>query len=319
MAALEKNDFAGFQDAEVAKRAGKPMADVPVAPKVETASAPVATEPPAQTPEAKAEATRQLSKRQQQTNEAARLAVERATADLQAEIARLKTQIPQVPQVHPAKQYAAMPDAPKVADFDTLEEHAAAMALFVQQQTAQETRQQQEHEAHRVRFEQRSAAYGERLQQAAAADPEFLSKIPPALVTARPVSVLRPGETVTFANVAAEVGFRSDAPDRFYQHLHSNPDAAFAIANLHPSEWESALTRLDGRLAASASVPAAPAAPAPAMSVVPSPISAAPSPPPTITRAATMVDPKQAALEKGNFAAFQEIERSERAARRASA
>lgn len=328
-----KGDFSAFKDAEFARRRGAPKPDVPATP------APVAATPAT---EPVAPATPTLSKRQQEQNERTRLAVERATADLRAENDRLRathgTPAPAAPTTPPVaaepewKRLAALPLAPKLADFESVEEHAAAMAVFVNQQLDQERTQgeaRERFESQRQRFLQdRGEKFQAKLQEAVAADPDFLDKIPPALTTARPLSgciqtaqgLIDPGtkQPVTFANVAAEAAFRSEHPDVLLTYLHTHQSEVVALASLPESEWLTSLIHLDGRLSGPLTS-AAPAAPAPAASATPSPISAAPPPPPTISRAGSTADPKRSALEKGDFAAFQALERAARAAKRATA
>lgn len=315
-AAADKGDFSAFLEADDAASKGTPMARVEVKPdpapvKVETPA--VEAQPPAQT----------VSKRQQDINDRIREAVSKATADLAAENARLRGQQPQQPQQPTTpkepewKRFASMPEAPRLAEFDSVEDHAAAMALFIADTRHAERTQAEQAKAHQSQRErfltERSEKYGTALHQAQASDPDFLSKIPPALVTARPLSGLSAEErkTATFANSAAEAAFRSDAPDVLLKYLHANQDEVVAIARLHPSEWLPSLLRLDGRLSASTSTPTpAPSAPAP------SPISAAPQPVPALTRAGASTDPQAAALARGDFAAWEKHETAKDRARR---
>lgn len=351
VAAAEKNDFSAFQEAEVAKRRGTPKpaveAAAPAAPaKPETPSEQAPAAPPAQPT---------LSKRQQEQNERTRRAVEQATADLrrqltEAQVALTRTGQPAPPpQAHQPtaqpsapdwRRYLALPNAPKFDDvgpdnkplYATIDEHQAALSLFVTQQFNQEqaqSAQQRAHDAQRQRFLQdRGAKFHEKLAAAADADPDFLDKVHPASASARPLSgcidrggvLVDPGtgQPATFANVAAEAAFRSDRPDVLLKHLHAHPDETVAIASLPQSEWLPRLIHLDGRLSG-ASSPAAPAAPAQASAPPSSPISAAPPPPPQLQRAGSAPDPKQAALERGDFAAMQTLWSTEKRGRKATA
>lgn len=321
--ALNKNDFTAFQDAEGAKRAGKPLSDVAAAPATQT---PATEPPPAATEPAQPPA---LSKRQQDANDRTRRAVEQATADLQARIRELEGRAqpaqPPTPKEPEWRRYAAMPDAPKVDDFERIEDHTAAMSHFIATTMLQEraqNAQHQQHESQRQRFlTERGEKFSTKLQEAAAADPDFLDKIPPAVATARPLSGLTSEErqSATFANVAAEAAFRSEHPHVLLTYLHAHQDEVVAIASQPPSEWLPALIHLDGRLSGPLTHPAAPAAPAPASSASPSPISAAPPPAPELRRTGASVDPKQAALDRGDFSTFQDLSRAERQAKRVSA
>jgi hypothetical protein len=325
--ASNKGDFTAFQESERAKRQGTPQPDVPapspVAPPPRAVAAPV-------TPVAAATAAPvTLSKRQQDANERTRAAVERATSDLQAENARLRAAAQHTPppvREPEWKRVAAMPNSPKLADFETVEEHAAAMSGFVQDQRA-ESAQRDQHETQRQRFlMERGDKFTSKLQEAAAADPAFIDRIHPELQNARPLSgcvrtekgLIDPGtgKPASFSNVAAEAGLLSDHPGRLYSYFDAHNDEVEAIVALPSSEWLTSLIRLDGRLSGA---PAAPAAPAPAATASPvSVLSAAPPPPPTIQGTGSTGDPQQAALAKNDFAALQQLWRAERVARRSA-
>lgn len=347
VSAAEKGDFSAFQDAEAARRRGTPKAPVEVPPSSPTPAAEASphAQPEPQKAGEQPPAT-PLSKRQQDANERTRRAVEAATADLRRQLDEAQralsqhrqptqSQAQQPPSEPEWKRYAQMPDAPKVEDFERIEDHTAAMSHFVATKMLTEQRQsaqQAEHEAQRQRFlTERGQKYHERLTAAADADPDFLDKIPPAVASARPLSgcvrdphgrLIDPGtgQPASFANVAAEAAFRSENPDALLKHLHAHQADTVAIARLPQHEWLPALIHLDGRLSGAPSSPAAPAAPAQAPSAPPpSPISAAPPPPPQLQRAGSAPDPKQAALERGDFAAMQTLWSSEKRGRKATA
>ena len=351
MAAVEKGDFSAFQDADDARRRGTPLPPVEVEiKKADAAPAPEAPVVPvvAPTPEAPP-APAALSKRQQEANERTRLAVERATADLQARVKELEGRLtpPTEPKAQPTqaewRRYLAMPDAPRLdavdahgnAVFASVDEHSAAMALFVADKRAEERahaqREEQFHTQRQRFLQERGETFTTKLQAAAEADPDFLDKIPPEVATARPLSgcVRDPhGRLVdpttrrppTFANVAAEAAFRSDTPDKLLTYLHAHPQEVDAIVARPSADWLPALIHLDGRLSGPLT-PAAPAAPAPAAVASPAPpISAAPPPPPSVSRAGSMANPSQVALERGDYDTFSKLEDAARAAkRRASA
>lgn len=325
--AATRGDLSAFERADAASRTGNPLPAVEVKPDAPAAPVtPAATTPAAPvTDPAAPPAEPTLSKRQQDANERTRRAVDAATADLRAEIERLKAgQPPAAPAATPTpaepewKRYSAHPDAPQLEDFDSVGEHAAAMALFVNRQMASEQTQATQQQQRDAFLRTRAQSFGENLRQASDADPDFASKIPPEVLTARPLSAMTPAERPTFANVVAEAAFRSDNPAAFLQYLHANPASVAEIAKLPSIDWALvALARLDGRISGAPAAPAAtpPAAPAVPAAPVPSPISAAPPPPPTLSTN-TSADPKAAALARGDFAAFDAIEQQERLAKR---
>lgn len=343
--AANTGDFSKFQEAHDAGARGETPA------RVEAVIDPKADEPvPRGTSTTPPPAAPPVSKRQQATNDAIRTATERAVADAtaadKAEIARLQALIPKgdaaprreavapaapaapaSPTVPEYRRIAALPDAPKIDDVDadgkpvyeSLGEHAAAMALFVNQTREQEARAKQSNEQHERHYGELSQQYGDRLREAAQAEPDLISKIPPALVDAVPMSSLPRGSRATFANVVAEAGLQSENPARLYKHLHAHQDQTLAIAKQHPSQWLSALNRLDGRLAGPVEpAPSLVAAEAPPAAVH-STVTAAPPPPPSLKRSGTSADPKAAALARGDFATFQKIDLQEKVAARAHA
>lgn len=326
-AAANSGDLTAFLEADTSARAGKPLAPVAVAKPADAA----VVEAPAE--------SRAVSKRQQDTNDRIREAVERATAETRAELARLRAEFTPKPAPAPAdtpttvaewKRIHALPDAPKLTDFDTVEEHSAAMAYFVHQtlntERATADRQRQSRDADLTALATEGQSYGERMQKAAQADPDLKTKIAPELHDAYPISAYpvdprsgqrvdpRTGQPValTFKNAIAEVGLRSESPAALYVYLSEHKDEAKRISSLHPDRAMEALQRLDGRLSAGS-----PPAPQRSASPAPSTITAAPPPPPSVSsQAGSSVDPQATALARGDFAAFDQLEMDKERKRR---
>lgn len=326
-AALDRDDFAAFDHADTAARRGNPSPAV-AAPPVAAAPAPQTTTPevPAPVPG--------LSKRQQQINE-----YERRIAEQEQRIRALEARTAPPPAAPPVadpkkdpewKRFRTMPDAPKLDEFESVEDHAAAMALFVadkrHEERAAADRQRADGEKSLGALHTKIDAYAERMKSAIAADPDLQAKIAPEILAAHPISAyprnaagqpVDPGTgqpvRLTFANAIAEVAFHSEHPAALYTHLTADTADAQRIASLPPAEAMQALIRLDGRLSASAPTPSTPAAlvASPALSTV----SNAPPPAPILTKPNTVADPKRAALERDDFAAFDRIEQQERRAR----
>ena len=336
MDALAKGDVSAFHEAEAAARRGTPKPSVEAKVEAPAAVVPAPTvtpgAPPAPTPEARA-----ISKRQQDLNDRIREAVARATADKDAEIARLRGAQPHpAPATEPAarepewKRYAQMPEAPKLAEFDSVEDHAAAMALFIAD-TRHAERTAQDHsrsvtEQLTVAQQARVEAFGAQLEAAKTADPTFVDSLTPEVRALKPFSALQPGEAGGPANVVAEQIFDSPVAPQVLRHFSTHPEALTRLTTTPASilalpraaqakahiQW---IVREFGKLEAKFDVEE----PAPVAVPAASPISAAPPPLPTITRAGQSVDPKAAALAKGDFAAFSQLERADRAAKRRSA
>lgn len=348
MDAAHKGSFDAFDKADVAQRQGKPLAEVAVAPAAPVA-APVADPVDPAVPVEPAPPSRRAAKLQQETNDRIRVAVDLATADLQAENARLKAAaaprrvapiapvVPPEPKTPEWKRLADLPGAPKLADFESVEEHTAATAFFIaktlrdEERTAGE-RQQQDADRTRTQQEQdtRNRAHW---TAAAAADPELSSKLPAEVMAATPIRFFAPdghgglvdpisGQPATFAHVIADVAYESAHPSDLLKHIHAHPEERAQIAHLPCDQWKPALLRLDGRLGGTAPPPTALPVPAAIVSPPapgPSPITAAPPPPPTLSKAGSTTDPKAAALARGDFATFDQLDVQERRARVAHA
>jgi hypothetical protein len=310
VAAADPGHVQTFLDARAAERSGTPREPVTVAPAV-AAVAPATTEPVAEpAPE------RAVSKRQQQIND-----YERTIAELRQRVSALETPRPAAPApAEPAtppepewKRIAKLPNAPKLAEFDSVEEHAAAMALFVSQ-TREQDRQTAAATDQRTRaLHDQTQTFATRLHDAREADPDFLTKIPPQLLHVKPLSALTPGEPFTFGNVVMEAAFHASSPAALLTHLHSHPDEAARIGALPVDRqlWE--LGQLAGRLAVPSSP--SPAAMPPAPPPPPSPISSFPSPQPALTRAASVADPTQAALTRHDVPGYLAARQAERLAK----
>lgn len=334
--AAVKGDFAAFADAHTANRKGAPQAKVAAAPNPSEPAAPVTTEPAQQTQPPP------ISRRQQDANERIRQAVERATADLIAENARLKQQVqprqaaqPQTQQPAPQpetpewERYAALPGAPNQNDFDDYAKFTAALSLFIadtryaEREAAGQARQTHDEltAAQRARVD----TFTQQLDSARVADPEFVSKLTPEVRALKPFDALAPGEPSGPANVVAEQVFDSPIAPAVLLHFSQHPEALARLTSVPDSikalpraaqakahiQW---IVREFGKLEATldTAAPAAASAPAPAAS----PVTSAPPPVPALTRAGSTANPKDTALARGDFAAFQDADRAERIARR---
>jgi len=311
--AASRGDFGAFADAHFKglSTLTKPQVEAPAL--VEPAAPVVEADATAEAEDAP-EPKLTRKQREAQQEERTRQAVERATAGLQQQMAELRAQA-RAPEASAAavmpdyKRYAQMAAYPKLAEYDSIEEHAAAVSLFVQDARAAEFRASQAMTERQTSAQAQVAAFRERITPALA-DPEFQAAFAavPQLRDATPLSLLPPGSPSTFANVAAEAVLQSEQPAAFYRHLAAHPDDVARIGALPPGQWLPALSRLDGRL--SSPPPAAPAAAA--APVRPSPVSSAPPPPPKVGKTGGNADPKAAALARGDVGAFAALDLQDR-------
>lgn len=378
MAAAAGDDFDAFERAETAARDGKPLAPAtidtaappkghvpsirpnktPEAPKPAAAAAPVEGAEGVETPDNRA--TR-AAKEQQRINDAIRAGISAETATLQAEIAALKAKLgPPAPAGDPPKaqtpvermkaelaKYEAMPDAPQLEDYDTVPQHAAAMAIFIQEKKAEEGRSSaaaaSQLEAGRAQAQARVDAHLTRINKAKEADPDYRAKLSPDVIALKPFgALLQVGDTDpatgqivtvkevgTAANFVAEEIMDSEIGDQLLVALSqpgelaritAMPGAIAALADgpqklqLHMRHMRRLINQLEGRLLAGGSSPA-PAAGGPPSPPKP-PIAAVPPPPSeTISRPGKVTDPRSAAIATSNFTEFDRIEQERERAR----
>lgn len=187
------------QSQEVARRASP--SDLPAE---STDAPPVAPAPPAAKP---------VSKRQETIND-----YERRLYESNERIAHLEGLVAgrepaKEPPAAPAakepayKRYLAMPDAPKLDDFETLPEHTAAMSAFIAEKMLTErdsaAGQQTEAEALTAAQNERASSFATQIQATHTADPTFWDSVRPEVQAMRPMEALKPGEMAGPQNVIA--------------------------------------------------------------------------------------------------------------------
>lgn len=333
--AARRGDFAAMQESVRATRGGKPLPRVSLNP---DDAAPAEAVKAGQTPAEPTEQQRGVSKRQQQINDYERRIAEQTQriADLErrmsAPVERPAAEPPPAKETPAYKRYASLPTAPKLNDvdpatgqplYDSVEEHSAAMALFIAEQREHDANQTRSFEAQRARFEAQGQSFHERLAAASKADPDFRSKLAPELLDERdpavPLALLAPGTPLKFKNFVAQAIWEGADPSRLLPYLSAeNSKIAHELVKLPAHDLLPALHRLDGRLAAGATSPAPATAPA-ARAPLPSPISAAPPPAPKVTGAGSTANPADTALARGDVSFFIRQEQEKRAAGRRSA
>lgn len=357
--AANRGDFEAFDRAELGKRAGAPVADIAAATTTVLAAAPVEER-------RKTRAERE----QDRINETIRTASEAASAPLKAEIDRLKAQLQSTAPAEPTrlaaepvvaatpekktpeyKRIMALDGAPKLADFDSVEEHAYAAAEFIDTvRTNERAASARASESHEARFAAERATDEAFFQQldAAKTDPEFATKLSPEVKGLTPIEWLprdaqgraidaqgQPIQTGPLHVVASELRKSPVVRDlmlHFSQHpedlqkFAEMPAAVAAIRDpnvrlrAHVQHIVREFNRLEGRFAGHAPTPDSTAAPAAAAAetVTRSPITAAPPPPPTLRAVGSTSDPKASALARDDFAEYDRLEQQERLAKRTS-
>lgn len=331
-AAVVSGKTSDFREARRAERIGKPLPPVEAASDAPSDSADnLSAEPPKLSRRERAELD------QQAANERVRKAVEAATADLRAEVERLKT--PARPATAPAaaveppkgtpeyKRLMALPGAPKLADYDTVEEHAFAVSEFIDQ-----TRHHERQSVERQRAEVESLTKSQidrvekfqtQLEASKQADPEFVNKLSAEVKALKPFGALHQGEQGGPLNVVAEQLFDSPIAPAVLLHLSQHPADLQALVAMPPEVAAirdvtaqqrahvrlivSRFNRLEGRLEpSSATATSRP---------IPKTLSDAPEPAPVLgNRPREVTDAVTSAVKSGSTSAYREARRQERLA-----
>jgi hypothetical protein len=314
--AVETRDFRKFREANRAVAQGKPL----TAPAPENAAAAEPHEPAA--PAAAAQPERPVSKRQQQIND-----YERRIAEQDRRIQELADQLrqpaaaarsaepspPAAPEPAPAatapsvkdhERFMAMPDAPKVENFDSFEQWTVAMQIFVADKRFEErdaaTKQEQTKERQVTAQRERQGAFNERIADARTTDPQFFDRLTPEILALKPFHALEKGERPTALNAIAEELLDSPVAPQLMLHLSEHPEELQRLGAIRdPRTLVREFARLEARFDNEAA-PTKPAAPTPKT------VSAAPAPPVSVGSRSTAspADPVKAAIKSRDFRAF---------------
>lgn len=342
-AAADAGDVSAFLDADRASRGGKPVEKIerPKPELVAKGAKPVEKGPSAKDREADERLVTRI-----------REAVDTATASSRAEIDALKKQLaagtaePKVeapPKGTPEhKRYLEMPDAPKLAEFESVEEHSAAMALFVgrklhEERTAHEQRGARDFEQAQADIKRVETFHG-RINAYKATDAAFATKLSPEVkamhgfaklqeINATRATTGQAPLRATVDHAISELIYDSSIPAQMAVHLSTHPaDLAMLRAATTPQALSTAFGRLEGRVEGPPITAAAPAAAEPkptpaevakrASAVIDRSVSHVPPPTPALGKAGTGVDPLKKAVETGDIGMFLDLDRQERAERR---
>lgn len=350
-AAVLEGDFGSFRAANAAVAQGKPLEDVEL-------DAKDAVKAGLGTPEAPRLNRRE--RQQQRINDTIREATEARleTARLRDELAKrdaaVQTRQPDASTLRVAdppaapvatipehERILALPGAPQLEDFPSVQAYTAAMSVFTAKTLAGEAEQRAEQtrsrEAYGKSQEERFKGFTSRLDQAKADDPEFVSKLTDDVKSLHGVAKgheLR--EQIGPRHIITEKLYDSPIVDRLLVHFSQQPDALKALETMPPAiaaipdahQRASAhiqhivyeLAKLEGRLegtpvSASSAIEDLPSRPAADPTRI---ISAAPPPAPILSKPGSTVDATASAIKRGDFRAFRAIRAAERQADRSA-
>jgi hypothetical protein len=248
------------------------------------------------------------------------------------------------------KRYLAMPDAPKVEEFDSIAEHSAAVAVFIHQ-TMNAERTEAARNGARAFDEatqsiERVKTFHGRIQEYKQQDPEFATKLSPDVKALHGWGKLQEtnrqraerGEAPIAATVdhaIAEQMYDSDAPAQVGVFLSEHPEELAALRQCRsPQQLIKAFGRVEDKARAAYTAAAAPGAGAGtppastpkqstptevrerAEAVVERSVSRANPPAPTLGKAGSVVDPIKHALDSGDVGMFLELDRQAMAEKR---
>lgn len=223
------------------------------------------------------------------------------------------------------KKYRAMPDAPKSDDFDSLDDYAAAMTVFIADKRAEERFPQLYDERSKAdrAMSEREAAFEHTLTETESrvskeleADPEILDRIDPRWKALPPSERMPDGEKPTLLHwIKDQVTFKSQHTLKLSEKLTMNENAELRrlLAMRDPERILRALAVMD----ASFDSPGDTAADSDeAADKRPSRVSKAPAPATTLgKKPAPGVDPVKKAIAENDFDTFNALESQRERAR----
>lgn len=298
--------FAAFEASENAKASGQPDPAAVKEPE------PVTEPEPEPETDVKADATpaavdksytppspksKRTAKDQEFINERIRTSVKEATDALQKEIAELKAKA--APAAEPKSEPIVDPKDPEPVetDFETYPAFMRELSKWTIRQDRREleaaSAEQRTKDAAAARdkdFVTRTDTWIDRRDAFAAKTPDFYDKAGDFL------------DTLTAGTPIGDALIDSDVGPQVALHLATHPEEAARIAALSPVSQLRAVGKLESLFAplTSASASAGPAAKT---------VTTAPAPPTTLAaRSAAPADPAKAAVDRGDFAAFEEAE-----------
>lgn len=283
----------------------------PEVPASTDASAQVASEPTAPAkPQKNAETRIQELLAERHAERVAREQAERKAAALEARLSQPKTP-PAGSSPAPAKPdlstYDAYLQSHPDATYEAFIEARVRGAIQAELATReQQQRAQAERETLTRAQQDRAEKFRAAITDATKADPEFISKVSPEVLSLKPLSALLPGEQATVRHAIAEELLTSPVAPQLMRHFTDHPEVLSALeASPSPAALLKAFGKLEASLSHDAITPPTPQ------------ITTAPNPPTTLGRKpATPVDEAEAALKRGDFSAYEKAANAAELARR---
>jgi hypothetical protein len=211
---------------------------------------------------------------------------------------------PAVDKKAEAAKFRAMPDAPKIEDFESYDDWAIEMASFVADKKLEareaRSRQESQHRREEQQFTEKAKKASERFGSYLEKNPEAKARISPELMAIVPISQLKPGEPVGPHNFIAEQIFESDFTGELADYFST--DEGFQdfqrLMRLSPDVIMREIGRLEARYVTREA--------APSSTRPPKTISTAPDPPESFgKRPAAPADAAETALFSGDPVAYQ--------------
>jgi hypothetical protein len=308
-AAVQKGDFSAFREARRAEREGKPLPT----PKADSSTAEASASDPSHDAGAHAGSQQQPAAKAGGKNADTRvqeLLAERARLRRELEEARRGSSAPpaksgQQPGSQPAAGAHATdprPDPTDVAKYPDGQydpkfiEDLGRWAAREERREADRLAQERAAETARTeRSRQRNQQFTSRMNEAKTADPSFLQKLSPDVLSLRPFDALEPGEQPTARHAIAEEILGSEVGPQLLLHFSENPADLDRLSKLGPRDLLREFARIEDRVLAART----------AASTAPPPKSTAPPPPARLDgKQTTPADPLKSAVAKGDFGAF---------------
>ena len=251
---IESNTRTADQMKEALTPPKPPEEPAAVAPEGEAAETPTETTPEPEKPLGKPrhdmkarmlDATRKESEAKKRADE-----IERRANALEAELARLKA----ASEPPPAKPEPPKKDdtRPKLDEFETLEDHAEAVANWVADKREKAAREAAVSANREKQTEERFASFAKRMEEHVKADPDFWSRQDETVVQLRPTSVLSQAELAKAGplNALADHFLVSDQGPALIEYFSGKPEELQRLSTLHPAQFWRELGRIEERLPA---------------------------------------------------------------------
>jgi hypothetical protein len=205
----------------------------------------------------------------------------------------------------PAAERTDTDRPPQESDFETYGEYVQALVKWQAEQIVRarlseiERRQQaQAAIAQRLAdFRAASERAQQRVREAMQADPALVNRVHPELLELVPASLVPPNQPIQPWNVVAEEIVRSDHVVPLLVYFSEHPDELSRIMSLQPRELLRAFGQIEAKVASAAAGSSA--------QNTTKTVSSAPPPPQTLKAHETAGDEVQAAIQRGDFSAYE--------------